>query len=299
MNIRSLTRGDAVVLVGALLLIVASFLKFISADCPSGAPADACDKINEDMPGGWSDKIYPTVTAVFIAGIIAAILIVIGRMQPEGKKPAGLALDQVGTGLAAGALLSALWSIIQLPGGAADADEAGAGMGAWLALLGTLAIAAGAILTNVIPAFKAPLLGSPNQPAMQGGYPQQGGQPGYGYPGGPQGGQPGPGQPYGQQQPQPAYGGAPQPGPGGPGGPGAPQRQDAPPAGGGGSFAPFWFAVPAARPLFAEDGSNAQVAELAPGIWYLAVDQRGPALIAQTQDGRRGVLQDTSGIQRG
>ncbi|MEU8354331.1 hypothetical protein AB0C60_34955, partial [Streptomyces sp. NPDC048845] len=59
------------------------------------------------------------------------------------------------------------------------------------------------------------------------------------------------------------------------------------------------FAVPVARPLFAEDGSPNPVAELAPGTWYLAVEQRGQALVAQTQDGRRGVLQDTSGIQRG
>ncbi|MEV7451193.1 hypothetical protein AB0P20_20620, partial [Streptomyces nigra] len=41
------------------------------------------------------------------------------------------------------------------------------------------------------------------------------------------------------------------------------------------------------------------IAELAPGTWYLAVEQRGAALVAQTQDGRRGILQDTSGIQRG
>ena len=43
----------------------------------------------------------------------------------------------------------------------------------------------------------------------------------------------------------------------------------------------------------------ARRAELAPGTWYLAVEQRGQSLIAQTQDGRRGVLQDTTGIQRG
>ncbi len=67
----------------------------------------------------------------------------------------------------------------------------------------------------------------------------------------------------------------------------------------GPEFAPFWFAVPVARPLYAEDGAPTPIAELAPGTWYLAVDQRGQALIAQTQDGRRGVLQDTTGIQRG
>lgn len=66
-----------------------------------------------------------------------------------------------------------------------------------------------------------------------------------------------------------------------------------------GDFTPFWFAVPVARPLYGEDGSPSPIAELAPGTWYLAVEQRGPGLIAQTQDGRRGVLQDTTGIQRG
>ncbi|MDI5911872.1 hypothetical protein QDK90_44460, partial [Streptomyces sp. 12257] len=86
---------------------------------------------------------------------------------------------------------------------------------------------------------------------------------------------PQPGQPFGAQ-PQPQ----------------APQ----PPAA---EFSPFWFAVPVPRPLFAEDGSPTPIAELAPGTWYLAVEQRGPGLVAQTQDGRRGVLQDTSGIQRG
>ncbi|REK90602.1 hypothetical protein DY245_09215, partial [Streptomyces inhibens] len=72
-----------------------------------------------------------------------------------------------------------------------------------------------------------------------------------------------------------------------------------PAAGGPADFAPFWFAVPVARPLYGEDGSPSPIAELAPGTWYLAVEQRGQALIAQTQDGRRGVLQDTTGIQRG
>ncbi|MEV8206585.1 hypothetical protein AB0P40_14840, partial [Streptomyces sp. NPDC079189] len=81
----------------------------------------------------------------------------------------------------------------------------------------------------------------------------------------------------------------------------APQAQQAPQGGSApaGDFTPFWFAVPVARPLYGEDGSPSPIAELAPGTWYLAVEQRGPGLIAQTQDGRRGVLQDTTGIQRG
>lgn len=64
-------------------------------------------------------------------------------------------------------------------------------------------------------------------------------------------------------------------------------------------FSPFWFAVPAPRPLYAEDGSPTPIAELSPGVWYLAVDQRGQGLLTEMQDGRRGVLQDTSNIQRG
>lgn len=62
---------------------------------------------------------------------------------------------------------------------------------------------------------------------------------------------------------------------------------------------PFWFAVPVPRPLFSEDGSTTPIAELVPGVWYLAVEQRGGQLVAQTQVGSRGVLRDTTGIQRG
>ena len=63
-------------------------------------------------------------------------------------------------------------------------------------------------------------------------------------------------------------------------------------------FKPFWFAVPATRQFFSEDGSG-PVAELAPGVWYLAVEQRGEAILAQTQGGQRGFLLDTRRIQRG
>ncbi|WP_410097244.1 caspase, EACC1-associated type [Streptomyces sp. Isolate_219] len=64
-------------------------------------------------------------------------------------------------------------------------------------------------------------------------------------------------------------------------------------------FQPFWFAVPVAREMVREDGSLEPVAELIPGTWYLAVEQRGPAILAQSADGRRGLLLDTEGIQRG
>ncbi|MFE7109681.1 hypothetical protein ACFU9W_25780, partial [Streptomyces sp. NPDC057600] len=64
-------------------------------------------------------------------------------------------------------------------------------------------------------------------------------------------------------------------------------------------FAAFWFAVPECCPLVEEDLSSRVVAELLPGAWYLAVGQRGEALIAQADDGRRGLLLDATRIQRG
>ncbi|MGF1427689.1 hypothetical protein [Kitasatospora sp. LaBMicrA B282] len=65
-------------------------------------------------------------------------------------------------------------------------------------------------------------------------------------------------------------------------------------------FAPYWFAVPEARQLAPKDGpAGPPVGELQPGTWYLAVEQRGAALVAQLQDGTQGLLNDTAGIQRG
>lgn len=70
--------------------------------------------------------------------------------------------------------------------------------------------------------------------------------------------------------------------------------------GNGAPFSPFWFAVPANRPLRPVDDPNgATVGELTPGTWYLAMEQRGSALVVQTQDEKRGLLTDTTGIQRG
>ncbi|GAA3305472.1 hypothetical protein GCM10020295_59280 [Streptomyces cinereospinus] len=178
---------------------------------------------------------------------------------------------------------SALGNVFDPSGGANNFDTEGsgpdAGTGLILALVATLVMAAAAVATPLVPALKGALVPAPRPAAPQpyGGQPQGG----YGYPGAQQ--------PAGYGQPQPGQPGQPY---------GEPQQppQPQPPAG---NFSPFWFAVPVPRPLFAEDGSPTPIAELAPGTWYLAVEQRGQALVAQTQDGRRGVLQDTSGIQRG
>ena len=292
----------------AILLFVASFLDFYGADCTG----DYCDKI--EMPNAWDLKFMMlALPAIFLLGVVAAVLIVVGRFLPEGRRLVGLTLPQWGTVLTVAAAWNALWALFLGP------DKTTIGLGAILSLFATLVMAAAALLTEQVPALKASLLPAPKP--QQPGHPGMYGQPpqgGYGYPGqqpGPYGaqppqgygypGQPGPGQPQphvqaqqpGQPQPQPQQAQPapaqvqPQPTPaaGTPSAPSAPEQ----------AFQPFWFAVPVNRPLYPEDGGSGPVAELAPGTWYLAVAQQGQQLVAQTQDGRRGVLQDTTGIQRG
>ncbi|MGW7818025.1 hypothetical protein ACWGLF_07805 [Streptomyces puniciscabiei] len=265
MNIRSLTRGDGVVIGAAVVLFIASFLTFQSYSLlGSSASGNAWDSLGMGL-------------GIYMGAVIGAVLIVVNRCLPQQRRVLGLDLGQVGTAFPILAAWSLLWTLIDLP----DGVDAGAGL--ILGFIAALALAGGAIATPLVPALQAALLPAPKPVAPQ----PYGAQPpgGYGYPGA----QPQPGQPYGAQ-PQPGQPFGQQP----PAAQGAPAGAQ-PPA----DFSPFWFAVPVTRPLFAEDGSPTPIAELAPGTWYLAVEQRGAALVAQTQDGRRGVLQDTSGIQRG
>ncbi|MFF4740642.1 DUF5336 domain-containing protein [Streptomyces sp. NPDC001262] len=305
MNIRSLTRGDGGVIGAAVLLFIASFLSYYSFDCGSatiGCPSE---------PNGWKPDYFPALPSIFLAGIIAAALIVASRFQPEGRKLVGLSLDQWGSALAVFAAWSSLWTIF----GGPSSDRISPGTGQILALIANLVLAAIALLTPRTPALKAPLMPAPSaQQPVPGPY-GMGPQPGYGYPGPGAAQQPAAGapSPYGAQpqQPwgaaqsgetrvQPPIGGHDAAAPAAEGmGAGAAAAAPQPAAAAPADFAPFWFAVPVNRPLYAEDGSPTPIAELAPGTWYLAVDQRGQALVAQTQDGRRGVLQDTTGIQRG
>ncbi|MFD7259782.1 hypothetical protein [Streptomyces sp. NPDC059874] len=268
MNIRSLTRGDGVVIGAAALLFIASLLDFHSATLVSA------NAWNTDFSG-------LALPSVFLLGFIAAGLLVATRFVPEGRKIAGLPLSAWGIVLAVSAAWSGLWTLIL---------NGSNGAGAILGFLAVAVLAGVALAGAKIPALAGQLVPDPKPVAAPpyGGQPQPGA--GYGYPGAPEGRQ---AQPYGNTpQPAPPYGGTPQDAGQTP----APTPEPAPAA----DFSPFWFAVPVARPLFAEDGSPNPIAELAPGTWYLAVEQRGPAtLIAQTQDGRRGVLNDTSGIQRG
>ncbi|MDX2297547.1 MULTISPECIES: DUF5336 domain-containing protein [Streptomyces] len=276
MNIRSLTRGDGVLIGAAVVLFIASFLDTAGCDGPDAI----CDQI--DFANAWEDS--PLGWGSFFLGIAGAALVVLSHGLPQPRKVLGLDLGQVGAAFTiASAWTTLMWVF----------ESANAGAGLILGVIAALVAAAAAVAAPMVPALKAPLVGAPRPAAPQtyGGQPQQGVPGGYGYPGAPQG----------QQQPYPAphdasQGGSPfgQPQP-------AAAQQPEPQAAsqGGADFTPFWFAVPVARPLYAEDGSGSQIAELAPGTWYLAVEQRGQALIAQTQDGRRGVLQDATGIQRG
>jgi hypothetical protein len=289
-NIRSLTRGDGAVIGAAVLLLIASFLPFFSYKTSfSGGSA------SQNL---WHSGMFPILPSVTLAALVAAVAVFLARSGSfVGRQILGLSLEQWAVALSLFVGWTAIWSTLFN-----NPDGVDKGAGNWLTLLFGIVIAVAAVLANRLPALKAPLLGTPSpqaapQPYGVGGPGQQpyaAGPPqaGYGYPGGPQSvespfGQSQGGAP-GQQQPQ-AYGAGPQ----------AAAQQPAAAQGPSGDFTAFWFAVPVPRPLFAEDGSGAQIAELTPGTWYLAVDQRGPALIAQTQDGRRGLLQDSSGIQRG
>jgi hypothetical protein len=285
-NIRSLTRGDGAVIGAAVLLLIASFLPFFSFE--------GTDK----TVSSWSPALFPLLPTVTLAALASAGLVLFARQQPAGRQLAGLTLGQWGTAVAVFVGWAALWSafstIVPDLGGQISNDGVSKGAGAWLTLIFGLALAVVAVLRERVPALQAPLLSAPKPQQPYGMGVPAGAQPygvtppqaGYGYPGGAQSVDPS----YGQAaNPQAAAYGAPAPQPA------AAAPAPAPAA----DFSAFWFAVPVPRPLYAEDGTGGQIAELTPGTWYLAVDQRGQALIAQTQDGRRGVLQDSSGIQRG
>ncbi len=282
MNFRSLTRGDGAVIGAAVLLLIASFLPYVSSTTTTSVQGTTySSSLSYSL---WHGYTVTTLATVTLAGLIAAAVLAMDRLRPGGPAPLGIPLRHWGVTLALFTAWAALWALFN---NGPDTK----GLGGWLSLLFALVLAVGAVMGDRHPALKAALLGAP-KPAGPQGYAQPfgPGQPGggYGYPAGQNGtfgGGPGqPGSPIGGLDAQgPAPAAAPAGGP----------ATDAP------EFAPFWFAVPVSRPLFPEDGSQSPVADLTPGTWYLAVDQRGGSLVAQTQDGRRGVLRDTTGIQRG
>ncbi|MGW2249936.1 hypothetical protein ACWCXH_07015 [Kitasatospora sp. NPDC001660] len=304
MNLRALTRGDAAVAGAAVLLFIASFLPYLSYSCAG----PYCGSVSSST-NAWSTALFPILPSIYLLGIAAAALILVQRFQgpaAANRQVLGLRLDQWGIAFAVAALWTSIWAL----GGETYGPNIGHGFGAWLGLISLIVLAGAAAAGPLVPALKAPLVTDRPAVPYQGGYPMPG-QPGQPQPG--QYGYPVPGQDPNQA---PAYGAQPDgygyPAPGTPGQPGpqditpaqapapqptpAPAPQPAPAA----DFAPFWFAVPAPRPLAPKDNPvGGPIGELVPGTWYLAVEQRGTALVAQLQDGTQGVLADTSGIQRG
>ncbi|WP_052509549.1 DUF5336 domain-containing protein [Kitasatospora griseola] len=331
MNLRALTRGDAAVAGAAVLLLISSFLPFVAVDC-SGKYCPTSLSRN-----GWSSDLFPVLPSVILTGLIGAALILLFRLQKENwgtKQVVGLRLDQWGTALSVVSFWGCLWTLLGVQKGLSNGAGAYLALLATLVLAGAVIagplvpalqgpLVSGAPAAQTVPQPFPPYGGQPGAPG-QPGTPGQPAQPGaYGYPGAQQQPQPQPfpGQPQPHaDQPAPAqqFGGRPA---GGYGYPApaqaaaapAPQpvaqqptavqpaiQDQVPPQASAAPFAPFWFAVPAVRQLAHKDNPmGPPVGELVPGTWYLAVDQRGAALVAQLPDGTHGVLNDTTGIQRG
>ncbi|MEU5249809.1 hypothetical protein AB0G81_38195, partial [Streptomyces asoensis] len=105
MNIRSLTRGDGVVIGAAVLLFIASFL-------------DTFDGSGSDVPNAWDN--LGLVMSMYIGGIIGAALIVVTRALPQPRKVAGIELGQFGVALTVFAAWTAFWTIIDPLGAFSD-----------------------------------------------------------------------------------------------------------------------------------------------------------------------------------
>ncbi|GAA2226794.1 MULTISPECIES: hypothetical protein [Kitasatospora] len=339
MNLRALTRGDAAVAGAALLLLIASFLPYrTSTGCSGPKGGQQCSSASVSGWSTAIFPVLPSVFLLGVIAAALILLHRFQGQAVATRQVLGLRLDQWGTALAVAALWSGLWSLAGGPadssssaGGITASTSTGSGFGAWLALLALVVLAGAAAGGPLVPALQAPLMpDKPATPQGHSGYPQAGGgQPGqpepYAQPGQPQpyaqSGQPGQ---YGYPAPAAAehggaphngtpYGGQPQGGYGYPTAAGAaqPQAEQAAPAPApaaaatpapapAAEFAPFWFAVPVTRQVTPKDSpAGPPVGELVPGTWYLAVEQRGTALVAQLPDGTPGLLTDVSGIQRG
>lgn len=141
MNIRSLTRGDGVVIGAAVLLLIASFLAIYSID---GAPD------NYEIPNAWQSG--PLLMGVVFAGIIGAALIIVSHALPQPPKVAGLDLGPFGVAFTVFAAWSALGNIFDPLGGTdnvGNASDSGvdAGIGLILIVIATLVLAGAAVAT--------------------------------------------------------------------------------------------------------------------------------------------------------
>lgn len=106
-NIRSLTRGDGVVIGAAVLLFIASFLNLYSV---SGYSVDT---------NAWDNLGYGL--GVYLGGVIGAALIVVNRCLPQPRKVLGLDLGTVGTAFTVLSAWTLFWSLVDVGDGASAA----------------------------------------------------------------------------------------------------------------------------------------------------------------------------------
>ena len=259
MNIRSLTRGDGVVIGAAVLLFIASFLDIYSVDGATGL----------DLPSAWA-SLGPVLMGVVLAGIIGAALDRVSRGLPQPPQGRGLDLGQFGVAFTVFAAWTALGRL--RPDGRSRQRQGqrrrpGAGTGLILALVATLVMAGRRRRHPARPGPQGPPGPRPQaarpaalrrRPAL----PRWPAAPGWlRLPGRRRAAaavrRPAaqPGQPFGAEA----------------GAAAGRRRRSRRPRTSPRSGSPCRWP----RPLFAEDGSPTPIAELAPGTWYLAVEQRG------------------------
>ncbi|MGW1993417.1 hypothetical protein [Embleya sp. NPDC001921] len=332
---KGVTRGDLIVAVAAIGVLVFSFLPWYTVTTKGKRITEGTTDYS-----AWIGDFWPLAPAVVLLSSISLVLLLIGRytIRPGSPQPTeiqfgGLAFRQWGIALGVAAAWSAVWAVFGADGGyeklahtaeriarsngdAQATVDAGHGWGAW-GLAGFAVLQALLLLTvDRIGGLNVPLV-RPRENNWQG-------YPGGGFPGAPGGYPPGP----------PGTGGFPVPppvappvyGPSGntpppltppmqppavqppvllyksdepePAPAAEPVHTPEPESGDPGTFEQYWLAVPEQRPLRPLDHPGDAVATLHPGVWYLAVGVRDGGIVIDI-DGLQGVLTDLTGIQRG
>ncbi|MDI2128544.1 hypothetical protein [Yinghuangia seranimata] len=315
MNQKGLTRGDGLVFACVALIFGMSFAPFYKVGETSSSNDDFGSSSSSKSSSrkaalesfdfnAWTQGLWPVMAVVVLLPLLAFVSLVAYRyMQGAQERTAGgLTFRQWATAFGVTAAWGATWSLggdfykslADAAGGGNSNVDSGHEFGAFVIMPATLVLALLLLVIDRVPGLTYPLFVSP--PAYPPGYiPQQPGQPGYtgGYapPMAPQGV---PVAPVAQMPPPaaPAATQAPAPAP-------TPAAGSAEAPAAAAEFEQFWLAVPEERPLLPQGGlDKTPVATLVPGTWYLAVEPAGDGLVVEVE-GKRGVLWNTAGIQRG
>lgn len=106
MNIRSLTRGDGVVIGAAVVLFIASFLDLTSY----GNQCSGSYCANLSNPSAWDS--LGTLMGIYLAGVIGAALITVARALPQPRKVVGLDMAQFGVAFTIFAAWTGFWTLV-------------------------------------------------------------------------------------------------------------------------------------------------------------------------------------------